>query len=289
MPLPKPPARKAALLAPADFEAQAAPKPARRDNPQPPRSTEPEGGPAVLELFDSHAASAAPLRPVVAAAPARRPHGRAKGAQAARHRPGQAVRARHQRADARPDVPVPLRGARRLPADDHARGARRPQEGHERGLAQRAPGQPRARRAGRRRAACRRREGIALAKTGHREAGGKLFFQTTLLDVKLPDGLPQGKADNQILGVVISLRERAARAATSCWCPRTSTCASRRVRWAWPPRTTSTTRRSKTATCCTPASCRCRPTSGNATARRWRAGSRAATPSTASPARWCRR
>ena len=52
------------------------------------------------------------------------------------------------------------------------------------------------------------KEGIALAKTGHREAGGKLFFQTTLLDVKLPAGLPQGKADNQILGVVMSLREQ---------------------------------------------------------------------------------
>jgi PhoH-like ATPase len=52
------------------------------------------------------------------------------------------------------------------------------------------------------------RIGIDLAKTGHREAGGKLFFQTTLLDVKLPAGLPQGKADNQILGVVQSLREQ---------------------------------------------------------------------------------
>ena len=49
--------------------------------------------------------------------------------------------------------------------------------------------------------------GIDLAKTGHREAGGKLFFQTTFLDFKLPQGLPQGKADNQILGVVRSLRE----------------------------------------------------------------------------------
>jgi len=49
--------------------------------------------------------------------------------------------------------------------------------------------------------------GIELAKTGHREAGGKLFFQTTLLDIRLPAGLPQGKADNQILGVVQSLRE----------------------------------------------------------------------------------
>ena len=50
--------------------------------------------------------------------------------------------------------------------------------------------------------------GIPLAKTGHREAGGKLFFQTTLLDIKLPEGLPQGKADNQILGVVKSLRDQ---------------------------------------------------------------------------------
>jgi len=50
--------------------------------------------------------------------------------------------------------------------------------------------------------------GIELAKTGHREAGGKLFFQTTLLDIRLPPGLPQGKADNQILGVVQSLREQ---------------------------------------------------------------------------------
>jgi len=52
------------------------------------------------------------------------------------------------------------------------------------------------------------RIGIDLAKTGHREAGGKLFFQTMLLDFKLPAGLPQGKADNQILGVVQSLREQ---------------------------------------------------------------------------------
>jgi PhoH-like ATPase len=58
------------------------------------------------------------------------------------------------------------------------------------------------------------RLGIELAKTGHREAGGKLFFQTTLLDIKLPAGLPQGKADNQILGVVQSLREQQQESAT---------------------------------------------------------------------------
>ena len=48
--------------------------------------------------------------------------------------------------------------------------------------------------------------GIPLSKTGHREANGSLFFQTTVLDVRLPAGLPQGKADNQILGVVQALR-----------------------------------------------------------------------------------
>jgi PhoH-like ATPase len=52
------------------------------------------------------------------------------------------------------------------------------------------------------------KEGIPLAKTGHREASGRLFFQTTLLDIRLPAGLPQGKADNQILGVVQALREQ---------------------------------------------------------------------------------
>jgi PhoH-like ATPase len=51
-------------------------------------------------------------------------------------------------------------------------------------------------------------EGLSLARTGHREAGGKLFFQTNLINVTLPAGLPQGKADNQILGVVQALREQ---------------------------------------------------------------------------------
>ena len=34
-------------------------------------------------------------------------------------------------------------------------------------------------------------EGLSLARTGHREAAGKLFFQTNLVDVSLPQGLPQ--------------------------------------------------------------------------------------------------
>ncbi|MDH5205866.1 MAG: PhoH family protein [Hylemonella sp.] len=50
--------------------------------------------------------------------------------------------------------------------------------------------------------------GLLLASTGHREAKGKLFFQTQTLDYSLPASLPQGKADNQILGVVQSLRRQ---------------------------------------------------------------------------------
>jgi PhoH-like ATPase len=50
--------------------------------------------------------------------------------------------------------------------------------------------------------------GLKLDTTGHLEAGGCLFFQTRQLDSNLPLGLPQGKADNQILGVVQALREQ---------------------------------------------------------------------------------
>ena len=50
-------------------------------------------------------------------------------------------------------------------------------------------------------------KGLRLDTTGHREAGGSLFFQTKPLDYSLPMSLPQGKADNQILGVVEALRK----------------------------------------------------------------------------------
>ena len=50
-------------------------------------------------------------------------------------------------------------------------------------------------------------KGLKLDTTGHREAGGCLFFQTAPLDYSLPTSLPQGKADNQILGVVEALRK----------------------------------------------------------------------------------
>ena len=50
--------------------------------------------------------------------------------------------------------------------------------------------------------------GLRLDATGHRDARGKLFFQTQALGYSLPASLPQGKADNQILGVVESLRQQ---------------------------------------------------------------------------------
>jgi PhoH-like ATPase len=49
------------------------------------------------------------------------------------------------------------------------------------------------------------KQGLPLGGTGHVEAQGKLFFQTQIMDVTLPMSLPQGKADNQILGVVQAL------------------------------------------------------------------------------------
>ena len=50
--------------------------------------------------------------------------------------------------------------------------------------------------------------GFELSSTGQREAKGKLLFQTLPLDYSLPASLPQGKADNQILGVVAALRTK---------------------------------------------------------------------------------
>ncbi len=51
-------------------------------------------------------------------------------------------------------------------------------------------------------------KGLKLDSTGQRGAGGSLFFQTSALDFQLPTSLPQGKADNQILGVVEALRRQ---------------------------------------------------------------------------------
>jgi PhoH-like ATPase len=51
-------------------------------------------------------------------------------------------------------------------------------------------------------------DGILLSKLGNKDAKGRLFFQTKLETIALPEGLPIGKADNQILGVVRALEQQ---------------------------------------------------------------------------------
>ena len=207
MPLPKPPARKAALLAPADFEAQAAPKTAPRSTKSQ-SSAEPAAG--LLDLFDSAAAvaapplplpiprSSAPLRATVAPVRPRKPRGTGPAklfvldTNVLMHDPTCLFRFEEH------DIYLPMITLEEL-------------DGHKKGMSEVSRNVRQVSRDLDVLAADGLRdpkEGIPLAKTGHREAGGKLFFQTTLLDVKLPAGLPQGKADNQILGVVMSLREQ---------------------------------------------------------------------------------
>ncbi|MBU9608004.1 PhoH family protein [Burkholderia multivorans] len=48
--------------------------------------------------------------------------------------------------------------------------------------------------------------GIPLSRLGNRDALGRLYFQTKLADIAPVEGLPEGKADNQILGVVRALQ-----------------------------------------------------------------------------------
>jgi PhoH-like ATPase len=51
-------------------------------------------------------------------------------------------------------------------------------------------------------------EGLPLSGLGHKDATGRLYFQTTAMSGTLPSDLPMGKADNQILSVVRSLQDQ---------------------------------------------------------------------------------
>jgi PhoH-like ATPase len=211
MPLPKPPAKRADFLSPDAFDAPgAAGKRARRERP----AAEPVA-PAVLELSSQGHPPVAALPPAVIQAP----------------RPPAPMPTRPEREKKRPrsngpttlfvldtnvlmhdptslfrfeehDIYLPMITLEEL--DGHKRGmtevARNARQ-VSRDLDSLAANMPT-------RDASGRAEGIALNRTGHREAGGKLFFQTDLIHVSLPQGLPQGKADNQILGVVKALREQ---------------------------------------------------------------------------------
>lgn len=213
MPLPKPPAKRAALLSTADFESQAAPKPAKR--PAKTRPAAEPASPAVLDLFDANAETA----PVVAKAPP------SAHAPLRPQRPAPERKVRKPRGDGpaslfvldtnvlmhdptslfrfdEHDVYLPMITLEEL--DNHKKGmtevARNARQ-VSRDLDALAASMPSRDGSG-------MSDGLPLARTGHREAGGKLFFQTNLVNVNLPAGLPQGKADNQILGVVQALREQ---------------------------------------------------------------------------------
>ena len=223
MPLPKPPTQRASLLKLGDFETQAAPQANKRSTK--PRGTAEPTSPAVLELRDD--AREAPVVAAPAAVTSRLPAKSVARPTAPNPAPVSAKAARVRsplgtgptklfvldtnvlmhdpmclfRFEEH-DVYLPMITLEEL--DDHKKGmtevsrnARQVSRDLDALAANLAA-----------RDANGITEGLALNRTGHREAGGKLYFQTNLVNVTLPSGLPQGKADNQILGVVKALREQ---------------------------------------------------------------------------------
>ena len=217
MPLPKPPASRAAILSTSAYDTQAAPKtrratakavPAQADEPHPalelrteaaelPAARSSSGSGGMPVKAPSRAKAAPPAAPTPQAKPRKpRSSGPAKlfvlDTNVLMHDPMSIFRFDEH------DIYLPMITLEEL--DGHKKGmsevARNVRQVSRELDALAAEGGPDS------------QEGVPLAKTGHKEAGGKLFFQTTFLDVSLPAGLPQGKADNQILGVVQSLRER---------------------------------------------------------------------------------
>ena len=216
MPLPKPPAKRATLLSAADFDSQSAPQPGKR--PQKTRAATEPASPAVVELYEAPAAPGAAIARSAPVIPARSPI-------VVPRRPQPETRARKPRGNGpatlfvldtnvlmhdptslfrfeEHDIYLPMITLEEL--DGHKRGmteVSRNARQVSRELDALAASMPTRDSSG-------MSEGLPLARTGHREAGGKLFFQTNLINVTLPAGLPQGKADNQILGVVQALREQ---------------------------------------------------------------------------------
>ena len=211
MPLPKPPAKRAAQLSVVDFESQPAPKPGKR-SPRAAAAAEPL---AVAKLRPAEVRTQAPAPVAVQAphkpAPVERPEPKARAAKprgtgpaklfvldtnVLMHDPMSLFRFDEH------DVYLPMITLEEL--DDHkkgmtevARNARQVSRDLDALAAQMSS-----------RDINGMSEGLLLSQTGHREATGKLFFQTNLVNVTLPAGLPQGKADNQILGVVQALRDQ---------------------------------------------------------------------------------
>ena len=241
MPLPKPPATKAAILSAVDFESQAAPRADRKAGRSRPQAV----AGASLDLFDGGAPVAAPraggartpapaAAPVTAlvTAPAPAPRQGSSGmptkqvSLAAPPPPAAAPKTRGRKARGEGPAKLFVLDTNVLMHDPMSLFRFEEHDvflpmitleeldGHKKGMSEVARN---ARQVSREMDALATSTnpdgsldpavGIPLSKTGHKDAGGNLFFQTMLLDVQLPAGLPQGKADNQILGVVKSLRE----------------------------------------------------------------------------------
>jgi len=131
-------------------------------------------------------------------------------------------------------------------------------------------------------------QGLPLNTTGYADAQGKLFFQTQALDLSLPLALPPGKADNQILGVVRALEQTHK--------PREVVLVSKDINMRVKARALGLQaedyQNDKTledGDLLFPVHWHCLPTSGSNTAKVWRAGSKALTPSTASMVPSCPR
>ena len=216
MPLPKPPAKRAALLTPTDYESQAAPKPGKRSQ-KTSLSAEP-ASPAELNLYDSAPTeAAAPIaEPVQAPPPIQHHHVRRPEPESRARKPRGTGPAKLFVLDTNVLMHDPMSLFRFEEHDIYLPMITLEElDGHKRGMTEVSRN---ARQVSRdldalaatmgARDASGMSEGLPLSRTGHREAGGKLFFQTNLVNVNLPAGLPQGKADNQILGVVQALQEQ---------------------------------------------------------------------------------
>jgi PhoH-like ATPase len=212
MPLPKPPAARAAILPSTAYETQAAPKSARH-SPQAGAASADDNHPDLALRKDGAGTLAAPTKakPAMAPAPAPAPAPRRPAPEPKPRKPRAAGPAKLFVLDTNVLMHDPMSLYRFEEHDIYLPMITLEElDGHKKGMSEVSRN---VRQVSRELDALATdskfdpSEGILLAKTGHREAGGKLFFQTTLREVKLPSGLPQGKADNQILGVVQSLRE----------------------------------------------------------------------------------
>jgi PhoH-like ATPase len=222
MPLPKPPAKRGTILDPSSFDAQAAPKPARRTLKAPadeasPLELQPPPPPAAAPPIVKPATPPIPARVVATvAAPVARPPIARPAPKAARVRSARTGPAKLFVLDTNVLMHDPMSLFRFEEHDVYLPMITLEElDGHKKGMSEVSRN---VRQVSRELDALAASQGdsskfdpaagIPLARTGHRDAGGKLFFQTTFVDFKLPDGLPQGKADNQILGVVQALRRQ---------------------------------------------------------------------------------